>query len=738
MSIKSEHIVPKTGIAGLIQNWQSDLIAAVSVALVALPLGLGIAIASGVPPMSGVIAAIIGGVVTTLYRGSYVGINGPSAGQISVILASAIALDDGTGRTLNYIFAAVVVSGGLQVLLGLLKLGRFADLFHSTVIHGILAAIGVIIFAKQIHVAMGTTPSSSDIIDTLREAFEMIPDANPFVVLISVIGLILLFFQSKINYSLFHFIPAPVWVLALSLPVVFLFDFSTLHDIHFLGRDYSVGPHLLIDIPDNILDAIGHPDFSKIDTLPFWTSVVSITLIASIESLASSKAIDKLDPYKRKTALNKDLVGIGLSTIASGMIGGLPVITVIVRSTVNVNNHAKTKWSNFYHGLLLLIFVFLLAPLIQKIPLAALAIILVFTGYKLASPKVFKQVYSQGLEQLIIFTGTIWITLQFNLLVGIFGGLLLALVIHYLLAKIPASDFFGSIYRPTSTVLMHKDDSWEIRLKGIVNFLGVMKVEALLKEIPSGVPLTIDFSGTRLVDYSVMEHIYDFKRKHQRTGGEVDILGLEDHVSSSPDKKALKVRIDHHRTSTARQLGMLEMALERDWDIELTSDEQIRHFGSFYYFQSRTVTRRYNRITSLKDGITWEICDLNFEEGALLATDQYRTTVGLIHSPTPLPKFTIEKTTFLNRYLDRHRDIDYVLYDDLSDDFIVKVEDPKEMEAFLTPEIRTLFESSNLHHLESDGKGILIFSDGLKLAQLGEYSEMVHLLDGLRVLLLKE
>lgn len=737
MSGKIEHIIPKTGIPGLIQNWQSDLLAAVSVALVALPLGLGIAIASGVPPMSGVISAIIGGIVTTFYRGSHVGINGPTAGLIAVVLASAIALDDGSGNTLNYLFAAVVTSGVLQVLLGLLKLGRYADLFHSTVIHGILAAIGVIIFAKQIHLALGTEPSSPDILTTLQEAFEMIPEANPFVVLISIIGLILLIFHSKINYRLFHFIPAPVWVLVLALPVVYIFDFNNLHDIHFLGRDYSVGPHLLIDIPDNILDAIGHPDFSKIDTLPFWTSVISITLIASIESLASSKAVDKLDPYKRRTDLNKDMVGIGLSTIVAGMIGGLPVITVIVRSTVNVNNRAKTKWSNFYHGVLLLIIVFLLAPVIQKVPLAALAILLVYTGYKLASPKVFKQVYAQGVEQLIIFIGTIWITLQTNLLIGIFGGLLLALVIHYLLAKIPTSEFLRSIFKPTSTITMHKDDSWEIRLKGIVNFLGGMKIEDLLNEIPAGVPLTIDFSGTRLVDFSVMEHIYEFKRKHQLTGGEVEFLGLEDHVSSSPDKKALKVRIDYHRTATARQLGMLEMALERDWDIELTSDEQIRHFGSFYYFHSRTVTRRYNRITSLKDGITWEICDLNFEEGALMAADQYRTTVGLIHSPKQLPKFTIEKTTFLNRYLDRHRDIDFVLYDDLSDDFNVKVEDPQAMEAFLTPEIRELIESSNLHHLESDGKGILVFSDGLKLAQLGEHAEMVHLLDGLRAILLK-
>ena len=143
-------IIPKTGIKGLFENWQSDLLASISVALVALPLALGIAIASNMPPMAGILSAVIGGVVTTFFRGSHVAINGPAAGLIAVILGSLVALDDGSGQALNYVFAAIVVSGGIQVLLGLLKLGRFADLFHSTVIHGILAAIGVIIFAKQI------------------------------------------------------------------------------------------------------------------------------------------------------------------------------------------------------------------------------------------------------------------------------------------------------------------------------------------------------------------------------------------------------------------------------------------------------------------------------------------------------------------------------------------------------------------------------------------------------------
>ena len=178
-------IKPKTGIKGLTENWQSDLIAAISVALIALPLSLGIALAAGAPAMSGIFSAVVGGIVTTLYRGGHISVNGPAKGVIGVILLGIALMDDGSGQAFNYVLAAVVVSGAIQMLLGILKLGRLAEVFHSSVIHGILAAIGIIIFAKQIHVALGTHSDSPSIIQNLIDAVLYLPQANPFVILIS-------------------------------------------------------------------------------------------------------------------------------------------------------------------------------------------------------------------------------------------------------------------------------------------------------------------------------------------------------------------------------------------------------------------------------------------------------------------------------------------------------------------------------------------------------------------------
>jgi len=195
-------IKPKEGFQGLIENWQSDLIAAVSVSLIALPLSLGIALAAGAPAMSGILSAVVGGVVTTLYRGGHISVNGPAKGVIAVILLGIALMDDGSGQAFNYVLAAVVVSGAIQVLLGLLKLGRLADIFHSSVIHGLLAAIGIIIFAKQIHVAIGTHSDSPSIIQNLIDAVLYLPQANPFVVIIALAGLFI-FSISLINI-LFH------------------------------------------------------------------------------------------------------------------------------------------------------------------------------------------------------------------------------------------------------------------------------------------------------------------------------------------------------------------------------------------------------------------------------------------------------------------------------------------------------------------------------------------------------
>ena len=725
--------VPKKGLQGLIENWQSDLIAAVSVALIALPLSLGIALAAGAPAMSGIFSAVVGGLVTTLYRGGHISVNGPAKGVIGVILLGIALMDDGSGQAFNYVLASVVVSGALQILLGVLKLGRLADIFHTSVIHGILAAIGIIIFAKQIHVAMGTHSDSPSIVQNLIDALVLLPQANPFVLVIAISGLLLLLFHSKTSSRFFHLLPAPMWVIALSIPFVYAFNFFENQTLSFLGMAYEIGPDLLLDIPDTIKDSIMHPNFSKIDTLEFWTTVFSMLIITSIESLAIAKAVDKIDPYKRKTDLNKDLTGIGLSTVVAGMIGGLPIIAVIIRSTVNIHNGAKTKWSNMYQGLLLLLFIVVLSPIMRQVPLCAFAILLVYTGFKLASPAVFKQAYSQGTEQLIFFVGTMILTLYTNLLIGLLGGLLLALVTHILLAKLPVAEFFRMVYKSRTKLLKRSDGTFDLKIRGIANFLGILKVDRLVAQIPSGADVNIDLSETRLVGITYMDFLVEYLKAQRAAGGQVFITGLDSHVSFSTHNRALKISLtDSNAKLSQRQKRLRNLATEKDYQYNSKIDWNTIYLKKFHFFEIRPIERKYNCLTGLyKDlEVSWEIADITFNEGQAFTAETFNTTVMVLKLNKKIPVFTMEKEGVLGKIFDRvmaftgYKDIDFEMYPDFSNKFLLMGDNESEIRSFFTDDIIRFFENNHIYHLESNGEALIIF-DKIKLARTDETTAFI-------------
>ena len=736
-------IAPKTGIKGLIENWQGDVIAAISVSLIALPLSLGIALAAGAPAMAGILSAIVGGVVTTLYRGGHVSVNGPAKGVIAVILFGITVMDDGSGQAFNYVLAAIVVSGGIQAFLGVVKLGRLADIFHSSVIHGLLAAIGIIIFAKQIHVALGTHSESPNIIQNLIDAVLLLPQANPFVVIISIVGLLLSLFHSKISFRFFQFFPAPIWVIALSIPFVYFFNFFDQQTLSFLGKSYDVGPDLLLDIPDNFTDSIMYPNFSMIHRVEFWTTVLSILIITSIESLAIAKAVDKIDPYKRKTDLNKDLTGIGLSTMVAGFIGGLPIIAVIIRSTVNIHNGAKTKWSNLYQGIFLLILIVVLSPIMIQVPLCAFAILLVYTGFKLASPAVFKQVYNQGPEQLIFFVFTMVLTLYTNLLIGLLGGLLLVMASHMLLAKVPISQFFKMIYRSGSDLEVSPDGNYEVKIKGIANFLGVLKLDKLTKKIPSWVNVTFDLSETRLVGMTYMEYLVDYLRMQKDTGGNVVIQGLESHVSYSTHNRALKISLNNTTPELSpRQVRLQHLANDKNYVFNPQVEWNTNYLKKFHFFEIRPIERKSNTVKgSFEDkNMSWEIFDVTFNEGDAFSAETFNTTLMVLKINREIPIFAMEKEGVFEKIFDRvmaftgFKDIDFEMYPDFSKRFLITGKDEAKIRAFFTDELIRFFENRQIYHIESNGEAIILF-DKIKLARTDEAIALINYTNDLAKLL---
>ncbi|MGZ8191527.1 MAG: SulP family inorganic anion transporter [Methylococcaceae bacterium] len=501
--------LPKTGLDGLKENWCSDLQAGFLVFLIALPLCLGISVASGFPPSAGIITAIIGGVLVSRISGSYLTINGPAAGLIVVVLAAVQALGEGDAPAgYRYTLAAIVVASMLQILMGFFRLGRLSSFFPASVVHGMLAAIGLIIIATQTHVMLGVTPEPGGLFSIIAQIPHSLLNMNTQTVLISFLGLEILMLWPLLNNR----IPAPVIVVLVGMLFAWHFD---------LAQQTTVtGAKLLVAIPDNFLSSFYFPDFSKITTLAFWEAVLSISLVGSLESLLSTTAVDKLDPYKRSSDLDRDLTAVGIGNFVAGLIGGLPMIAEIVRSSANINHGAKTAWANFFHGLLLLLFVALFTRLIQSIPLASLATLLVYTGYKLASPKAFARVMDIGKEQLLMFVVTIFGVLALDLLAGVALGIIVKLAINLLRGVWPSN-----LFKIHFTIEQQAGDTLVVKLLGSALFSNFLPLKQALAKLEKGKTIIFDFTDGYLIDHTVMEFIHDFKLNYEAQGGQCRKIG---------------------------------------------------------------------------------------------------------------------------------------------------------------------------------------------------------------------
>ena len=367
---------------------QADVLAGFLVFLIALPLCLAIASASGFPAIAGVFTAIVGGLVTPWLSNSQLTIKGPAAGLIVIVLgavtdfgfqsnAPASAESFGAYRMA---LAVGVVAAVVQILFGLFRAGVLGDFFPSSAIHGLLAAIGVIIIAKQMPVALGVAPHATEPLELLVEIPSEFIHLNPEIATIGLLSLLILFLFPLIKNSLVRKIPAPLIVLCVTIPLAIYFNLASEHGYTLLGHQYKVGKTYLVDVPDTLASAITLPDFSVFTKPELMTKgikwVVLFSLIGSLESMLSAKAVDILDPQRRKTNLNGDILAIGVGNLVSASIGGLPMISEIVRSRANIDNGAKSKFANLFHGLFLLVAVAFAASAIRMIPRAALAAML--------------------------------------------------------------------------------------------------------------------------------------------------------------------------------------------------------------------------------------------------------------------------------------------------------------------------------------------------------------------------
>jgi MFS superfamily sulfate permease-like transporter len=550
---------PASLLAKFKANWKCDLLAGFLVFLIALPLCLGISLASGYPAIAGIYTAIIGGILCSFISNSELTIKGPAAGLIVIMVAAVTELGGGgTAQSFSELtkeqafngyrlaLGVGVAAGMIQIVFGLLRLGRFGDFFPLSAVHGMLAAIGIIIIAKQFPLVIGVTDfklgdkSARDgPIALLLRIPEFIGHTNPEIALIGLIGLFTLFGLPFVRNPLIRRVPGPMLVLLVALPLSFVFALTDPHKYAFNGHDYQIDARHVIALPASFLDGVTRPDFSGLTTTTGIRYVVMFCLIGSLESLLSAKAIDLIDPVKRKTNLDRDLLAIGVANTCSAFVGGLPMISEIVRSKANIDNGARTRCADVFHSLFLLVCVAAAASVLHHIPMAALGAMLVYTGFRLGSPMMFIRTWRIGREQFLIFSTTVAVTLATDLLIGIGSGIAVEVLLH-LLNGVPLS----ALFKADAEVVSVDERVILLRVRKAAVFSNWLSLKRTIVQQPRSANVIVDLSETRFVDHSVMQKLHELGHDFKEEGCHLVIAGLEEHRPQSNHPFAARKKIE--------------------------------------------------------------------------------------------------------------------------------------------------------------------------------------------------
>lgn len=719
---------------------KSNLISGFLVFLIALPLCLGISKASGFPPIAGIYTAIIGGLMVTFLSKAPLAIKGPAAGLIAIAIGAVEELGGGD-PILGYklTLAVIVVSGVIQLILGLVKFGKMGDMFPISVIRGMLAAIGVIIISKQIHLIFGVVPEAKSPMALLAEVPNSLLHLNPKVAVIGVLSLLLLFGHPFIKNGTIKKLPAPLLILLVAIPLGAVFSLSKAHSYSLGTLNYDIDPtQFLVTLPESFLSGVTFPNFSQLLSYTSIKYIIMFALVGSIESVLSAKAVDALDPKGRETNLNQDLVAVGIGNTLAGFIGGLPMISEIVRSSANINAGAKGRMSNFFHGLFLFLFVLLAASLIKTIPNAALAAMLVYTGYKLASPKEFKKINAVGLDQLLQFLVTLVVTLLTDLLIGVAAGIILKIIIE-LVQGVKLKEMFDLKAKISSG-----KDGIIVKFEGIASFINYLKFKALIDVQPKNQKVLLDFSDAYFIDHTFLNNINSIQNKFTKAGGELIKTGFENHHFQSQHHLSTRRRINNpnHKTTRITDLSKRTSAIKRlalvnqlDFEANL-SPSLVRPYLGAFAILSR-LRRAQNFVLGTREHYSFIICDISYATVDDFSAQTSKATIALIFNIAKggVPDFYTETKNNLFNLL-RHYDFEMMSKSD-NMPFNVYGDNEALVDAFFTTQITQLIAESP-YAIECKRRVMLIHRDWSIIAEGQPYEKLLAFADAFALEVVKK
>ncbi|MFK7899451.1 MAG: SulP family inorganic anion transporter [Cyclobacteriaceae bacterium] len=717
-------VIPQEGIAGLKKNWTKDLVAGLVVFAVALPMCMAIAEASGFPATAAIYTSIIGGLIVTFFSGTFLAIKGAPAGLSTIALGCITTMSE--GRTIqegySLAVAVIVAAGVIQILFGVIKAGALGDFFPASVVQGMLAALGIIIAIQQLPVALGVevhTTNAYKIVLEWREIFAL-ASRKEAIIAFTCLGVLFTFNSIK----KLRIVPAPLLAVVTGVILGNYFGIEAgANELKDVGDEGGRSLELFHNAPIDLIHNIQLPDFSALLSPTAWEYILLFAFIGSIESLLSAKAIDKMDPYARKTNLSKDLLAIGIGNVLSGMVGGLSMISASKRGAVNVTSGGRTRWSNFFHALFMFGIVLFAAKYLKAIPLSALASILIFSGINLVRPSQFFKVFKVGAVEFVVYFITMLAVFFFGLIYGILIGVVAELIFHL---------FFGvsliSLFKPRIEVDNYNENTTIVAFKDAATFSNYLYIKTYLNKIPKDHNIVFDFAEAIVVDHSFLEHVSFFEDQVKAQGRQIEVIGMDYHNNLSDHPLSSK-RIVKGEALTPRQEILKELAEAKgmSFDSRVLSTAS-KKFENFVFSKTHKMNFEENVLRASYKEQDIEFSDIMVEVGRGFSKRTFKMTImHIFFTEKPMPDLTLEKEGFMDSIIDlgEYKDIDFDEFPKFSNYYLLKGPEEEVIRKFFNSKKLRFFEDNRGNNMESVGNELLIYRKPLLLTDY-EIEELLH------------